>query len=153
MFQHFGNLSWHNSKSINIYTRNSQINRRTFQVIESMDDGLTRPTCNTSPTVQGIYILKNSNPISKVWSINTKFLFHKLKCENWHQPRKVMGSSIFIDTFSLSNCQATLKSNPNTNEMDVISHKMSNQYFKHESSNQTFFKGDFVFLTHSLDIS
>ena len=53
----------------------------------------------------------------------TKFLF-------WYQPSMVMGTSNFIETLPLNDCQPRLKSNLTTHEMEIILRQTSNWYIK-----------------------
>ena len=53
----------------------------------------------------------------------TKFLF-------WYQPSMVMGTSNFIETLPLNDCQPRLKSNLTTHEMYIILRQTSNWYVK-----------------------
>lgn len=78
-----------------------------MKVIQLQNDGLTRPTSNTSPTICSIFTLKSCNSDNGFQSINLFCYFinsdvakFMTKWLSWRQPSLVMGTSIFIKTTS-----------------------------------------------------
>lgn len=105
--------------------------------MQSLDDGLTRPTFSTSFTLCGILILKSFNLVYEVWSVNTFFHFITLNVAKLLNQMLFLtltqyghGDQYFLATASIGDCQPKLKGNSPVHEMKTIPHHTSNWYLK-----------------------
>ena len=93
----------------------------TFYMMYSLDDGLIRPTSNTSPAVSSIFTSKSSNPVDAIRFINTFCHFTNSNMA------KSYDQIPFLMQTQYGNEDQYLYWD---SEMDIIPHQTSNRYFK-----------------------